>query len=174
MNQQTMVWAACCLIAVGVAVLWPRAARRGFGAFFILMALGVNVMTAILAPAGFVGLGADAPLLRPYAWAFENLVAAAPVMFGLIVAAYEVLVGILMIRGGRAGQWGLWGGIAFLVVSSPLSTWTLPNLVFAAALAIVLANTRTTGGQDSPDTPHPAPTAVPNNASAMPSAHLGG
>ena len=33
---------------------------------------------------------------------------------------------------------GLLAGIAFLVVSAPLSTWTLPNLVLAAALLVML------------------------------------
>lgn len=29
MNQQTILWAALCLVAVGVAALWPRAASFG-------------------------------------------------------------------------------------------------------------------------------------------------
>lgn len=167
MNQQTIVWATVCLVAVGVALRWPRFARYAFGGFFIVMALGVNVMYAILAPGGFVGLGTDAPLLPAYAWVFENVVALAPVAFGLTVAAYEVAVGTLMIRGGRAGEWGLLGGIAFLIASSPLGTWTLPNPIFAVALGIVLVRSRTAraGGAT------PVDATVPDEATAPSASH---
>jgi hypothetical protein len=172
MNQPTIVWATFCVVAVGVALMWPRFARYAFGGFFILMALGVNVMYAILAPAGFVGLGADDPLVPAYAWVFENVVALAPVAFGLAVATYEVAVGILMIRGGRAGEWGLLGGIVFLLASSPLSTWTLPNLIFAVALAIILVRSRTVGTVGAGGS-RPVDATVPDEATGPSASHPG-
>ncbi len=138
MIQQTVVWAAFCLVALGVAVRWPRPGRVGLGLFFVVMALGVNVIYVLLSPHGFVTLGTDAPLLPVYEWVFAHVVSASPVVFGLAVAGYEIAVGVLMIRGGRASVWGLRGGIAFLVASSPLGPWTLPNLVLAAALVVIL------------------------------------
>jgi hypothetical protein len=144
MLQQTIVWMTFCTAAVGTAVAWPRFARHAFGWLFIVMALAVNVVLVIVAPARFVGLGTDAALVSVYAWAFQTVVAAAPVAFGLTVAACEVLVGALMIRGGRSAEVGLLGGIAFLVASAPLGVWALPNLILTAGLTIVMRASRTT------------------------------
>lgn len=80
----------------------------------------------------------DAPLLGIYAWAFSTIVAVSPVTLGITLAIYELALGTCMIIGGRAARWGLLAGIAFLVASTPLSTWTLPNLILAAALLVIL------------------------------------
>lgn len=141
MNQQTIIWAGFCLLALAAALRWPVPTRRFLGGFFILMGLGVNLVFALLDPDGFVRIGTDAPLLGVYAWAFTNIVAVWPLAFGVILASYEVALGTMMIIGGRAGRWGLLAGIIFLVASTPLSTWTLPNLVLAAALTSILAKT---------------------------------
>jgi hypothetical protein len=138
MMQQAVVWGALCLVALAGAVRWPRAGRIAIGVFFIVMAVGVNVVFALVAPDGFVELGTGAPLLSGYEWIFAHAVSAAPVAFGLAVAGYEVTIGVLMIRGGHASEWGLMGGIAFLVASSPLGPWTLPNVVLALALVTIL------------------------------------
>jgi hypothetical protein len=142
MIQQTIIWGAFCFVALAAAVRWPRLCRVGLGVFFIIMALGVNVVYVLVAPDGFVKLGTDAPLLRPYEWIFAHVVSSAPTALGLAIAAFEIAVGVLMIRGGHMSTWGLLGGIAFLVVSSPLGPWTLPNLVLAAALAVILREQR--------------------------------
>ena len=138
MNQQTLIWGSFCLLALGAALKWPAATRRFLGGFFILMGLGVNLVYVLLDPAGFVGIGTDAPLLSVYAWAFSTLVALWPIGFGVLLASYEVTLGTMMIIGGRPGRWGLIAGITFLVVSTPLNTWTLPNLILAAALTAIL------------------------------------
>ncbi len=138
MNLQTTIWAGFCLIALVAAIRWPSLSRRVLGGFFLLMALGVNVVYVLLDPAGFVHIGTDAPLLAVYAWGFEKVVAISPVAFGLLLAGYEITVGVLMLIGGRFGRLGLAGGILFLVLSTPLNTWTLPNLVLAAALTTIL------------------------------------
>ena len=74
----------------------------------------------------------------PYEWVFEQVVARAPAVFGLLVASYEVTIGLLMIKGGEWGSLGLLGGIVFLTVIAPLGPWTVPNLIMAAALGAVL------------------------------------
>ena len=138
MNQQTIIWGSFCLLALGAALKWPAPTRRFLGGFFIVMGLGVNLVYVMLDPAGFVGIGTDAPLLGVYAWAFSTLVALWPVGFGVILASYEVTLGTMMIVGGRPARWGLLAGITFLVVSTPLNTWTLPNAILAAALVAIL------------------------------------
>lgn len=143
MEQQTVIWAAVCLAALALCLWRPRAGRIVLGAFFVLMALGVNVVFVLVDPDGFVNLGTDAPLLSIYQWAFENVVATAPVVFGLLVAAFELTVGVLMITDSRWTDWGLMGGIVFLIGITPLGPWTLPNLIMAAALGVVLWRRRT-------------------------------
>lgn len=138
MNQQTIIWGIFCLLSLGAALLWPRLSRRVLGAFFIVMALGVNFVFVLVDPAGFVRIGTDAPLLDFYARAFSTVVAISPITLGVLLAAYELTLGTCMIVGGRPARWGLLAGIAFLVASTPLSTWTLPNLILAGALVAIL------------------------------------
>jgi hypothetical protein len=138
MVQQTIVWAAFCLAALGLALWRPGAGRRALGIFFIIMAVGVNVALVLAAPDRFVDLGTSAPLLPPYEWVFQHVIARAPAVFGLLVASFEITMGLLMIMGGQWGSLGLLGGIVFLLVIAPLGPWTVPNLIMAAALGAIL------------------------------------
>jgi len=138
MAQQTIFWAALGLFALGLALWRPNAGRLVLGVFFISMAVGVNVVFVLAAPDGFVDLGTSAPLLSPWGWVFEHVVAKAPAVFGLLVASYEVTIGLMMMKGRQWGSLGLVGGIVFLLVVAPLGPWTVPNLIMAAALGAIL------------------------------------
>jgi hypothetical protein len=138
MVQQTIVWAAFCLVVLGLTLWRPGAGRRALGIFFIIMAVGVNVVFVLAAPEGFVDLGTSAPLLSPWGWVFEHVVARAPAAFSLLVASYEVTIGLMMMKGRQWGSLGLVGGIVFLLVIAPLGPWTVPNLIMAAALGAIL------------------------------------
>ena len=146
MVQPTIVWAVVCLGALGLCLWRPELGRVVLGVFFIVMAVGVNVVLVLVAPDAFVKLGTDAPLIPIYEWVFEHVVARAPVVFGLLVAAFEIAVGLLMIKGGRRTTWGLIGGIVFLLAITPLSPWTLPNPIMAAALGVILKHRRAASG----------------------------
>jgi hypothetical protein len=137
MLHQTIVWAIVCLGALGLCLWRPDLGRVVLGVFFIVMAVGVNVVFVLLAPDGFVKLGTDAALLSAYEWGFRHIVAQAPAVFGLLVAAFEIVVGVLMIRRGPSTRWALLAGIAFLVAITPLGPWTLPNVIMAAALGVI-------------------------------------
>lgn len=166
MNHQTIVWGSFCLLALGAALRWPVPTRRFLGGFFIVMGLGVNLVYVLLDPAGFVRIGTDAPMLDVYAWAFSTVVVVAPVVLGLTLAIYEVALGTMMIIGGRPGQWGALAGIAFLIASTPLSTWTLPNLILAAALTVILLKEPrpATPSKLRHPKPHPGAGAARSNA----------
>jgi len=138
MAQQTVIWAAFCLVALGLALWRPEAGRLVLGIFFISMAIGVNVVFVLAAPDGFVDLGTSAPLLSPWGWVFAHVVAKAPAVFGLLVASFEVTIGLMMMKGRRWGSLGLVGGIVVLLVIAPLGPWTVPNLIMAAALGAIL------------------------------------
>ena len=65
MVQQTIVWAAFCLVALGLALWRPGAGRRALGIFFIIMAVGINVVFVLAAPDGFVDLGTTCAAASP-------------------------------------------------------------------------------------------------------------
>ncbi|WP_235010518.1 hypothetical protein [Arthrobacter sp. SLBN-112] len=116
----------------------PRAARVFVGIFFIIMAIGVNVVLSMAAPDQFVKLGTDGALLPFYAWVFQTFVAPAPQAVGVLAAAGETAIGLLILSGGSRTRLGLLGAIIFLILITPLGIWTLPNPIFAAGLVLLL------------------------------------
>jgi hypothetical protein len=157
MVEQTITWTAFCLVALGLALWRPVTARLALGMFFIILAVGVNVVLVLAAPDRIVDLGTTAPLLSPYEWVFDHVVARAPVVFSLLVGSFELAVGLLLIKGGEWGSLGLLGGIVFLAVISPLGTWTVPSLIMAAALASMLVRDLTLASSSrgvSPESSH--------------------
>jgi hypothetical protein len=127
------------LFVLVLCLIRPAAGRVFVGVFFLVMAVGVNVVISLFSPDLFVGLGANAPLLTPYRWFFENVVASTPLLFGLLAATYEITIGSMMLYKDRYVKWGLIGGIVFLVGITPLGVWTLVNPVLALALAVLLS-----------------------------------
>lgn len=136
--EQLIPWAVFCLVVLALCALRPGGGRIFLGIFYLAMALGVNVVLVLVAPDQFVALGTDAPLLRPYEWFFAEVVARAPLAFGLLAAAYEVAAGLLLLGKGRWVRWGAAAGIVHLLAITPLGVWTLANPILALALALLL------------------------------------
>ena len=136
--QQLITSALFSSLVLILCVLRPNAGRVFLGFFFMVMAIGVNVVLVVIAPDLFVGLGTNDAIVPLYRWFFENVVALAPPFFGLLAAAYEMSIALLMLSGGRYAKWGLIGGIVFLVGITPLGVWTLANPLLAAAMALLL------------------------------------
>ena len=135
--QQLMIWAVFCSLVLVLCLLRPNAGRIFLGIFFLVMAIGVNVVTVIVDPNSYIGLGADS-FIPLYRWVFINLVALAPPLFVLPVAAFEIAIGLLILSKGRYVKWGLIGGIIFLIGITPLGIWTLANPILAVAFAVLL------------------------------------
>jgi hypothetical protein len=133
--ERLVPWLIFCVAVSILCIVRPNAARIFVGVFFIIMAVAVNALLSIVAPDQFVGLGTDAPLIPFYAWFFEQVVALAPPVVGILAAVGEIAVGLLILSSGKAVKLGLTGGILFLIVITPLGVWTLPNPVLAAGLA---------------------------------------
>ena len=131
-------WLVFCLAFLVFCFVRPNGARIFIGIFFILMALGVNALLSFVAPEQFVAIGTNAPLIPIYAWFFENVVVAAPPVVGILAAAGEIVVGLLILSHGRRVKLGLLGAIVFLLVITPLGVWTLPNPLMALGLARLL------------------------------------
>ncbi len=126
------------VLVLVVCLAKPGVGRVFVGFFFLLMAIGVNVVLVLVAPEQFVALGTDEPLVPLYRWFFENVVALAPSLFGLLAAAFEVTLALMMLSRERYVKWGLIGGIVFLLAITPLGVWTLANPVMALALTVLL------------------------------------
>jgi hypothetical protein len=131
-------WAVFCLLVLLLCLLRPYAGRIFVGIFFLIMAVGVNVVLVLVAPDQFVALGTDAPIVPLYRWIFEHVVALAPPLFGLLAAVYEITIALMMLSKGQGVKWGLIGGIVFLIAITPLGVWTLGNPIMALALAYLL------------------------------------
>jgi hypothetical protein len=127
-----------CLLVLLLCLVRPYAGRIFVGIFFLIMAVGVNVVLVLVAPDQFVALGTDAPVVSLYRWFFENVVALVPPLFGLLAAGYEITIALMMLFKGRSVKWGLIGGIVFLIAITPLGIWTLGNPIMALALAYLL------------------------------------
>src|SRR5215216_878090 len=131
--QQLITSAVLSLLVLILCVLRPNA-----GLFFLVMAIGVNVVLVFVAPDQFVALGTNDAIIPLYRWFFENVAALAPPLFGLLAAAYEVAIALLMLSKGRYAKWGLIGGIVFLIGITPVGVWTLANPLLALAMALLL------------------------------------
>lgn len=136
--EQLIPWLIFCAAFLVFSLVKPNGARIFIGIFFMVMALGVNALLSVLAPDVFISLGTGEPLIPFYAWLFENVVALAPAVVGIVAAAGEVTVGLLILSRGRRVKLGLIGAIVFLLVITPLGVWTLPNPLMAAGLARLL------------------------------------
>lgn len=137
--EQLVPWLIFCIAVTALCLIRPNAARIFIGVFFVIMALAVNALLSIVAPDTFVRLGTDAPLIPFYAWFFKQVVVLAPQLVGILAAVGETAVGLLILSSGRRVKLGLIGGILFLILTTPLGVWTLPNPVLAAGLAWLLA-----------------------------------
>jgi hypothetical protein len=137
--SEMIPWLTFCVLFALMCVLTPRIARIFTGVFFIVMAIAVNWVVAIVAPDLFVGLGTDAPLLGLYEWVFGDIVALAPQLVGIVTGIGEVALGVLMLSRGRWVTLGLAGGVAFLLLITPVGLWTLPNPIMAAGLAFLMS-----------------------------------
>ena len=136
--EQLIPWAIFCIAVSAFCFIRPRPARGFVGVFFILMAIGVNAVLSFVAPDQFVKLGTDNALIPFYAWAFQSFVAPAPQLVGMLAAAGETAIGLLILSGGSRTKLGLLGAIIFLIAITPLGIWTLPNPIFAAGLVRLL------------------------------------
>ena len=137
--QQLTTFALFSLLVLLLCLVRPGAGRIFMGIFFLVMAIGVNVVLVLVAPNLFVALGTNDAIIPLYRWFFENVVALAPPLFGLLAAAYEITIALMMLSKDKYVKWGLIGGIVFLIGITPLGVWTLANPILALTLAYLLS-----------------------------------
>lgn len=136
--QQLITFALFSLLVLLLCLVRPGAGRIFMGIFFLVMAIGVNVVLVLVAPNLFVALGTNDAIIPLYGWFFENVVALAPPLFGLLAAAYEITIALMMLSKDKYVKWGLIGGLVFLIGITPLGVRTLANPILALTLAYLL------------------------------------
>jgi hypothetical protein len=92
--EQLIPFSVFSSLVLVLCLLGPDAGRIFLGLFFLEMAIGINVVLVLVAPGQFVALGTDEPLIPLYRWSFENVVALAPPLFGLLAADYEITISL--------------------------------------------------------------------------------
>ena len=125
------------LAVVALCLSKPNAGRIFLGLFFLAMALGVNGFFTFSNPQGYLDYAGDAliPLYRDVALAIVEL---SPVGFGLLLMAFEIAMGLLLLHKHRSVKYGLIGTMLFLVGIAPLSFLQFPWLGLLIGQAYLL------------------------------------
>jgi hypothetical protein len=125
------------LIVIILCFVKPNAGRIFLGFFFLIMAIGVNGSFTFTNPQAYVeyASGALIPLYRDIA---VTIVEWNPVVFGLLLMAFEIAMGLLLLHKGISVKIGLIGTMIFLIGIAPLSTMQIPWLGLIIAEAYLL------------------------------------
>ena len=128
------------VFVLGVVILClikPNAGRIFLGFFFLVMAIGVNGSFTFTNPQGYVDYASEAmiPLYRDIALAVVKL---NPVVFGLLLMAFEIAMGLLLLHKRNIVKIGVVGTMVFLIGISPLSLLQLPWLGLLIGQAYLL------------------------------------
>jgi hypothetical protein len=115
------------LAVVALCLVKPHIGRIFMGIFFLAMALGVNGSFTFSNPKAYVDYaqGALIPLYRDLA---VSVITISPVIFGLLLMAFEITVGLLILYKQKFVKIGLIGTILFLIGIAPLSWLQIPWL----------------------------------------------
>ncbi|MGE5457903.1 MAG: hypothetical protein ACM3RX_06075 [Methanococcaceae archaeon] len=119
------------LIVIILCVLKPNAGRIFLGIFYLIMALGINVVNAIADPSTTVQMG-EASLLEFYRVIFTNIVSKAPALFILLIAGFQIMMGLLILSKQKRVKLGLIGTSVFLILITPFGYIQIPWLGIAA------------------------------------------
>jgi len=130
--DEKMLWSiGFVLFVVLLCVIKPNAGRFFLGVFYLIMAIGVNMVNAFTDPSTTVQMG-EASLLAFYRTFFTDIVAKAPVFFILLIALFELAMGLLILNKHRRVKLGLLGTTLFLILITPFGYIQLPWLGIAA------------------------------------------
>jgi len=115
-----------------------RALSRGLvGGFFLTMG-GVHLGLVAADPQVYQHFADDGlfPFVRD---GWRDIVMEAPTLWGLLLMAGEIVLGTLLLVGGRVARWGWYGVIAFhlliMLFGFGVWIWSIPALVVLITLA---------------------------------------
>ncbi len=109
----------------------PNIGRIFLGFFYLIMATAINLVNAFTDPAPTVQMG-EASFIAVYRTIFSDIVSKAPVLFILIVAVFQLIMGLLILSKHRKVKLGLIGTSVFLILITPFGYIQFPWLGIAA------------------------------------------
>ena len=125
------------LAIVLLCLFKPNASRIFLGFFFLIMAIGVNGSFTFGNPQAYIDYasGALVPFYRDLALYVVKIY---PTIFGVLLIAYEIAMGLLLIHKQRTVKIGLTDTMLFLIGITPLSILHIPWLELIIGEAYLL------------------------------------
>jgi len=120
-----------------LCLLKPNAGRIFLGLFFLVMAVGVNGLFTFINPQAYVEYARSA-LIPLYQELALSIVTLNPMLFGLLLMSFEIVMGLLILHKQKSVRIGLIGTIVFLIGIAPLSFIQIPWLGLIIAEAYLL------------------------------------
>jgi len=129
--DEKIIWSiGFVLIVMVLCIVKPNIGRLFLGFFYIVMALGINMVLAITDPQSIVQMG-EGSLLEVYRTFFTGIVSKNPVPFIILVAIFEISMGLLILNKHQKVKLGLSGTTLFLFMITPFGFIQLPWLGLA-------------------------------------------
>ena len=125
-------------LVILLCIVKPNAGRIFLGFFYLIMAIGVNLINAVKSPLSTVQMGADS-LLPFYRTFFSEVVSVAPALFIILVAVFQITMGMLILSKNRNVKAGLIGTSFFLVCITPFGVIQIPWLGIAVVQIFLLS-----------------------------------
>lgn len=130
--DEKIIWSiGFVLIVILLCILKPNIGRIFLGIFYLIMAIGINLVNAITNPLSTVQMG-EASLLKFYRVIFSEIVSRAPEFFIIVIALFEIIMGLLILNKHKKVKLGLIGTSIFLILITPFGYIQIPWLGIAA------------------------------------------
>ena len=115
------------LAVIILCFIKPNAGRIFLGLFFLVMAIGVNGSFTFTNPQAYVeyASGALIPIYRDIGLTIVQL---NPMLFGLLLMVFEIVMGLLILYKQKSVRIGLIGTMVFLIGIAPLGLIQFPWL----------------------------------------------
>ena len=136
--DEKIIWSiGFVLVVITLCIVKPNIGRIFLGIFYLIMAIGINLVNAVTNPQSTVLMG-EASLIGFYRTIFSDIVSKAPVFFILIIALFQITMGLLILNKHRKVKLGLIGTSIFLILITPFGYIQLPWLGIAAVQLYLL------------------------------------
>lgn len=123
--DEKIIWSiGFVLMVVILCIVKPNIGRFFLGIFYLIMAIGINVVNAFTNPQSTEQMGEES-LFGFYRTIFSDIVAKAPAIFILCIAFYQIAMALLILNKQKYVKLGLIGTSVFLILITPL--WVYPD-----------------------------------------------
>ena len=119
------------LFVIILCIVKPNIGRIFLGLFYLVMAIGINIVNAIANPQSTVQMG-EASLFAFYRTFFTDVVSTSPALFILLVALFEIMMGLLILNKHKKVKLGFIGTSIFLLLITPFGYIQIPWLGIVA------------------------------------------